>query len=639
MEISFKIRELGDLESVIAREWIQFDHFGNYASSTISGLNTRKRHGLFVYQLPKSKQHLVLLSHMQEDYFDGENQHALFTVEYESRTISEGLGNQIDFQLDPIPAFIYRFGETRIKKTVVLIKDRQQLILHYEITGPVKESSRLILRPFFAFRPANECSNPERYVNTEMFEMNDNLRFLPYPESPEIYIGHTAGEFVHASMWYHNFFYRHDPENESRTEDLLNPGFFELSPYKTREIYISFGLSEIRSEELPVYYRTEKERRILAKSPRGMDSEIVSYLKERTENFKLYSTDNKYSYFITEFPRYKFNLTVHCFIARRIIRSGVDPDIARGYYQTIMSLFYDRNPLDVLTGAHPQMSVDPLSPFALIFFLYEYHSRYDHGVSVLDSIKLIQGIINHIYKNHFSFYRRTRHKLLERLYAAREYTSGEGFEKFYPDRQNFLFNVFWYNSLKILIHLAQYHDIKEARYERWVKKVQTRFLNQYMKAFLENPSQALQVYPFSFHPTMIYAISLPFMILGKAESRLLFSILVKQFMTGSGISFPIRGKEKVELLPSPLLLGEFLEGWQLVMKDKEKFLLLFQKISKNLTLSLRHEMVGYISDISRPTDKIPARRLQASALSTSEALYFFSRLEEIARNMPEAGAS
>ena len=51
MEITFRKSQLEDVNKALTKEWIDSDSLGNYSSSTILGLNTRKKHGLFVNKI------------------------------------------------------------------------------------------------------------------------------------------------------------------------------------------------------------------------------------------------------------------------------------------------------------------------------------------------------------------------------------------------------------------------------------------------------------------------------------------------------------------------------------------------------------------------------------------------------------
>jgi len=56
-----------DLSAALSREWIVTNGIGGYASSTITGANTRRYHGLLVAALKPPAARTVLLSKLDEE--------------------------------------------------------------------------------------------------------------------------------------------------------------------------------------------------------------------------------------------------------------------------------------------------------------------------------------------------------------------------------------------------------------------------------------------------------------------------------------------------------------------------------------------------------------------------------------------
>src|SRR5438067_12438477 len=56
----------GDLSAALAREWLETNGLGGYASSTIAGANTRRYHGLLVPAVRPPLGRFVLLSKLDE---------------------------------------------------------------------------------------------------------------------------------------------------------------------------------------------------------------------------------------------------------------------------------------------------------------------------------------------------------------------------------------------------------------------------------------------------------------------------------------------------------------------------------------------------------------------------------------------
>src|SRR3954470_155230 len=64
--IEFTREVCGDLERAQGREWLETNGLGGFASSSITGLNTRRYHGLLVAATRPPVGRLVLLSKLEE---------------------------------------------------------------------------------------------------------------------------------------------------------------------------------------------------------------------------------------------------------------------------------------------------------------------------------------------------------------------------------------------------------------------------------------------------------------------------------------------------------------------------------------------------------------------------------------------
>lgn len=628
MELSFNNTHFKLFESAVQKEWMEADYDGNYACSSIVGVNTCKRHGLYVAKNQETGSYSVLLSHLQEEFFIGKEKHQLFSVDYETEPMLEGFQHQNQFRLDPFPTFVYLVGNTQIEKFVFFIKDVNRLMISYKISGVGGKVSRLVVKPFFAFRPISESTDPELFDNDEFFFMDNQIRFLPFPEAPELFMQYSDSHFHNVPMWYHNFYYRNDSEQNSQKEDLLSPGFFEFEIKGDTRLYLSVTLHETKDNQLETLFNEERERRLAYHNPSKNRNQVIAYFFKRIENFKRTITNNG-NFFVSDLTSSKFNLSLYCLMASRLLDCGVRTKIAEKYYSALLNILSDRKLLEVLMGLHPDIQVDAASPFFLIFFLFNYHIHFDRERSSRDSLKMITEVLQIIRKNQLHFYRMKRNKLLERQYQKSDLDPKEDFALFYPLRQNFILNVFWYNAIMMALQLAELNGMNLRRLNRWHSKIKSRFFQQYFKSFTVNPPNALDSYSFVLHPAMIYAVTLPFSVLGERDAQVLYRVLITQFLTKMGIKFPVHNNGDVHYLLSPLLLGEYLDGWQKLMKEKDFLKKFFISIADVLKNNLKEGIVGYIPNIL--TSQYDSMKLARppSGVATSEVLYFLYRVSEV----------
>ena len=75
--IGLKSSDVADVENVIKQEWLVTNGLGGYASSTVSGLNTRKYHGLLVAAFNPPVDRRVLLAKLAEEISIGSQKYLL----------------------------------------------------------------------------------------------------------------------------------------------------------------------------------------------------------------------------------------------------------------------------------------------------------------------------------------------------------------------------------------------------------------------------------------------------------------------------------------------------------------------------------------------------------------------------------
>src|SRR6188472_4001157 len=59
-------RSESERESLLTREWLVTNGLGGYASGTVSGVSTRRYHGLLIAALPAPLGRIMTLSHLSE---------------------------------------------------------------------------------------------------------------------------------------------------------------------------------------------------------------------------------------------------------------------------------------------------------------------------------------------------------------------------------------------------------------------------------------------------------------------------------------------------------------------------------------------------------------------------------------------
>lgn len=262
--LTFDKQELGNLEYSLQREMLATDRRGGYMSTTIVGCNTRKYHGLIVAPIDNSDNAYVLLSSLDETIVQHDQSFNLALHRF--RGVYEPRGHKYitDFEYTPTPTITYRVGGVILRKELLWIHKRTQLMIRYTLVDAHSETT-LRLRPFLAFRNKHELSKANMYANVRSYPVKNGVKNRLYDGFPWLYfqLSKSDAQFVPAPDWYYDFEYREELERGyDGYEDLLTTGYFEMKIRKGESIIFSASVDEMQSgDEIRQTYEASIARR------------------------------------------------------------------------------------------------------------------------------------------------------------------------------------------------------------------------------------------------------------------------------------------------------------------------------------------------------------------------------------------
>lgn len=325
--ISFAADMCRDLEASARREWLETNGLGGFASSTLSGMNTRRYHALLTAATRPPTERLVLLSKLEETLLLGDARYELATNRYPQAVHPRGYLLQTGFRLDPFPVFTYRVENFALEKTVFMLHDENTVVVRYRLSshadahppsGEARTSSgEANLPPGQANTPPGQASMPSGEARDIRLEIRPLLAFRHYhhlareraeafappaveeglirlasaaahegrdasfdahdahEDAATLFLAHDAGARVFVeSLWYRNF---ELAEEESRgfdfQEDLFNPCtvVFALQAGQVVQLIASTERRDARDAE--AFEMRERERRRSIVETAGAESE------------------------------------------------------------------------------------------------------------------------------------------------------------------------------------------------------------------------------------------------------------------------------------------------------------------------------------------------------------------------------
>ncbi len=250
--LKFDKQSLGNLEYSLRREMLATDRTGGYMSTTIVGCNTRKYHGLMVCPRDGSEDEFVLLSSLDETVIQHEQSFNLAIHRFPGTYEPRGHKYITDFDYTPTPAITYRVGGVVLRKELLWIHSKTQLLIRYTLVEATSET-RLRLRPFLAFRNKHSVGQANMFADGRTHHVRGGVRCRLYGDFPWLYMQTNCGpdcEFVAAPDWYYKFEYLEEKERGYPfQEDLLTPGYFEFPIRKGESVIFSAALDEMWSAD------------------------------------------------------------------------------------------------------------------------------------------------------------------------------------------------------------------------------------------------------------------------------------------------------------------------------------------------------------------------------------------------------
>jgi predicted glycogen debranching enzyme len=249
------------------REWLETNGVGGFASSTITGLNTRRYHGLLVAATKPPAGRMVLLSKMEETLVIGGRRVELPVNRYPGVMHPRGDLYLKQFRKDPFPVFVYEVEGVTIEKSVFMVQGENSTVIQYELRGA---ECTLELRPLIAFRDFHSTTHENGALNPSLETKPEWVRVAPYAGLPSLYLAHTGGEVQRTGTWYRNFEYSVEQERGlDFQEDLFNPLvlIFDLSRNSGAAVVVSTEMQSAESAGALRAAEIESRKKIVAAAP------------------------------------------------------------------------------------------------------------------------------------------------------------------------------------------------------------------------------------------------------------------------------------------------------------------------------------------------------------------------------------
>src|SRR5258705_942224 len=278
-----------NLESALSREWLETNGIGGFSSSTITGLNTRRYHGLLTAATKPPVGRLVLLSKLEETLIIDGRRYELSANQYPGVVYPEGFKYQTGFRLDPFPVFTYEVEGVRLEKRVFMVQGENTTVVQYEVPVPPEGRTNvpivLEVRPLIAFRDYHSTAHENGALNSNVESESGLTPIKPYSDLPALYLAHDAAQIDVNGCWYRNFQYAVEQERGlDFAEVLFSPCAFSFELNASAKISIIVSTERRDVAKADAYCRVEMERRDLLSGKFEADK-VISSLTTAADQF------------------------------------------------------------------------------------------------------------------------------------------------------------------------------------------------------------------------------------------------------------------------------------------------------------------------------------------------------------------
>jgi predicted glycogen debranching enzyme len=290
--IQFDQQICTNLATASEREWLETNGIGGFASSTITGLNTRRYHALLTAATKPPVGRMVLLSKLEETLIIDGQRYELSVNQYPNAVHPQGYQYLKEFRLDPFPTFVYHIRDIEITKTVFMLDGENSTVIQYALpqSGTLACSMRagecvLELRPLVAFRDYHATAHENSSFNSQFISEDSLLRFQPYETMPALCLAHDAEEVETSGYWYKQFQYAVERERGlDYEEDLFQPVVLKFNLNKqSASVIASTEPRDIAGVELMKAEEIARRTRLASAAP--LDDEFIVTLTEAADQF------------------------------------------------------------------------------------------------------------------------------------------------------------------------------------------------------------------------------------------------------------------------------------------------------------------------------------------------------------------
>ena len=191
-----------NLDRLLGLEWLETNGLGGYASSSITGANTRKYHGLLVAPFNPPTERKILVAKVEERINTKGNIDDISVNLYPNTSHPKGERFLQDFKRKPIATWIYKGANWKLEKKIFMVPNSNTTVISYKNIG--KSSFGIEVHPLFEDKDYHSNFRENNFDYYYEYKTTKSLKIHSYPYSLALYMGWSKGVFNENRAWYKN---------------------------------------------------------------------------------------------------------------------------------------------------------------------------------------------------------------------------------------------------------------------------------------------------------------------------------------------------------------------------------------------------------------------------------------------------
>jgi predicted glycogen debranching enzyme len=221
-------------------EWLEADGLGGFASGTVSGVRTRRYHGILVTATTPPAGRTVLVNGFEAWVDQSRALTPISSQRYNPDIIyPDGATRLVSFRIHPWPVWTFQLqNDLRIEQELFALHGSTIIVLTWKLLGNPSGSVKLLVRPLISGRDFHSTHHENGSFRFDAVEKPGEVIFNPYAGLPSIHV-RTEAHYTPKPCWYRNFLYLEEQRRGlDCIEDLASPGLFEWELSEGHAIWI-----------------------------------------------------------------------------------------------------------------------------------------------------------------------------------------------------------------------------------------------------------------------------------------------------------------------------------------------------------------------------------------------------------------